>query len=177
MVPLPPPVRPNITEEIAITYNLGGNYNNNNNDPNFGRIMHTFVDPTGCHVLLSARNGEAYYVHSTSKSVQKLSGFGPSADGSYSDFTPGLTLNETSTSSSAAAGGDDKVLQTGLTPGLDVLVIGVRKVAPNVSSLARRLGSYTNMHCSVPMLRLPQEVGKPNHHRLLPRLMPRLVKL
>ena len=124
LVPLPPPVRPNITEEIAITYNLGGNYNNNNNDPNFGRIMHTFVDPTGCHVLLSARNGEAYYVHSTSKSVQKLSGFGPSADGSYSDFTPGLTLNETSTSSSAAGGGDDKVLQTGLTPGSYVTAVG-----------------------------------------------------
>lgn len=93
---------------------------------------------------------------------------------------PGLTLGETSTSSSAAGGdggGDDNVVQTGLTPGLDVIVIGGRKVAPNVSSLARRLGNYTNMHCSVPMLRLPQEVGKPNHHRLLPRLMPRLVKL
>ena len=118
LVPLPPPVRPNITEENAIIYNLGGNYNNN--DPNFGRIMHTFVDPTGCHVLLSARNGEAYYIHSTSKSVQKLRGFGPSSDGSYSDFTPGLTLGETSTSSVAAAGGgggDDKVVQTGLTPG------------------------------------------------------------
>ena len=93
---------------------------------------------------------------------------------------PGLTLGETSTSSSAAGGdggGDDNVVQTGLTPGLDVIVIGGRKVAPNVSSLARRLGNYTNMHCSVPMLRLPQEVGKPNHHCLLPRLMPRLVKL
>ena len=117
-------IQPNITEENAIIYNLGGNYNNN--DPNFGRIMHTFIDPTGCHVLLSARNGEAYYVHSTSKSVQKLSGFGPSADGSYSDFTPGLTLGETSTSSSAAAGsgGDDKVLQTGLTPGSYVTAVG-----------------------------------------------------
>ena len=56
-VPLPPPVRPNITEEIATTYNLGENYNNNNNDPNFAQIMHKFV-------------------------VQKLSGFGPSSDGS-----------------------------------------------------------------------------------------------
>ena len=95
---------------------------------------------------------------------------------------PGLTLGETSTSSSAAGGdggGDDNVVQTGLTPGLDLIVIGGRKVVPNVSSLARRLGNYTNMHCSVPMLQLLlQEVGKPNHHRrLLLRLMPRLVKL
>ena len=44
---------------------------------------------------------------------------------------PGLTLGETSTSSSAAGGdggGDDNVVQTGLTPGLDVIVIGGRKV-------------------------------------------------
>ena len=42
-----------------------------------GDIMHVFVDPTGCHTLLSANNGEAYYLHSSSRVVQKLPGFGP----------------------------------------------------------------------------------------------------
>ena len=42
-----------------------------------GDILHVFVDPTGCHTLLSANNGEAYYLHSSSRMVQKMSGFGP----------------------------------------------------------------------------------------------------
>lgn len=42
-----------------------------------GDIVHVFVDPTGCHTLLSANNGEAYYLHSSSRVVQKLAGFGP----------------------------------------------------------------------------------------------------
>ena len=42
-----------------------------------GDIVHVFVDPTGCHTLLSANNGEAYYLHSSSRAVQKLAGFGP----------------------------------------------------------------------------------------------------
>ena len=42
-----------------------------------GDIVHVFVDPTGCHTLLSSNNGEAYYLHSSSRVVQKLSGFGP----------------------------------------------------------------------------------------------------
>jgi hypothetical protein len=53
-----------------------------------GDIVHVFVDPTACHTLLSANNGEAYYLHSSSRAVQKLSGFGPNdttglARGSY----------------------------------------------------------------------------------------------
>lgn len=42
-----------------------------------GDIVHVFVDPTGCHTLLSAINGEAYYLHSSSRVVHKLAGFGP----------------------------------------------------------------------------------------------------
>lgn len=42
-----------------------------------GDIVHVFVDPTGCHTLLSANNGEAYYLHSSSRVAQKLTGFGP----------------------------------------------------------------------------------------------------
>lgn len=48
-----------------------------------GRIMHVFVDPTGTHTLLSARNGEAYYHHSCSRVIQKLDGFGRNADGTF----------------------------------------------------------------------------------------------
>jgi Pep3/Vps18/deep orange family len=32
------------------------------------RVAHVFVDPTGCHTLLSATNGDAYYIHSSSSS-------------------------------------------------------------------------------------------------------------
>ena len=86
-------------------------------DPNFGRILHTFVDPTGSHVLISTRNGEAYYLHSTSKKVKKLVGFGPNVDGSYSSFIPGLSLGD------VAAGGTGEV-QMGLTPGSYVTSVG-----------------------------------------------------
>jgi hypothetical protein len=40
-------------------------------------INHVFCDPTGCHTVLSANNGELYYLHSSSKSVVALPGFGP----------------------------------------------------------------------------------------------------
>jgi len=82
-----------------------------------------------------------------------LSGFGPSSDGSYSDFTPGLTLGETSTTSVAAAaagggGGGDKVVQTGLTPGSYATAIGwdcdggTEGSAKRILIGTRRLGNY-----------------------------------
>lgn len=117
LVPLPPPVRPTLLSED----NMDAASPRGDNDPQFGRIEHTFVDPTGCHILLSARNGEAYYLHSTSKSVVKLNGFGPSVDGSYSGFRLGLTLAEV-----AVGGGGDAagVVQMGLTPGSYVTAVG-----------------------------------------------------
>ncbi len=48
-----------------------------------GKIMHVFCDPTGTHTLLSARNGEAYYHHSSQKEFVKLNGFGKNADGCW----------------------------------------------------------------------------------------------
>jgi len=39
-------------------------------------ISGVFIDPTGCHVFISSYNGEAYYLHSSSKRVVKLPGFG-----------------------------------------------------------------------------------------------------
>ena len=47
---------------------------------NEGRIKHVLVDPTASHTLISANNGEAYYLHSSgSQRLVKLPGFGPSA--------------------------------------------------------------------------------------------------
>ena len=118
LAPLPPPIRPigladmdatTSTATTTSTHPRGGSgmmgSSTTTNDPDFGRIEHTFVDPTGCHVLLSSRNGELYYLHSTSKNVVKLNGFGPCPDGSYNSsssssssggggFRPGLTLAE-----------------------------------------------------------------------------------
>jgi hypothetical protein len=47
-----------------------------------GRMAHVFVDPTASHTFLSAANGEAYYLHSSSQQkVVKMVGFGRNADG------------------------------------------------------------------------------------------------
>ena len=110
LVPLPPPIRPN---------NNNNSNSSNNTDPNFGQIVHTFVDPTGCHILLSAKNGEAYYLHSTSKKVQKLLGFGPNVDGSYGSFVPGVPLKD-----SSSGGGSGRQVQTGITPGSYITAVG-----------------------------------------------------
>ncbi|KAL3815462.1 hypothetical protein ACHAXA_008512 [Cyclostephanos tholiformis] len=132
LIPLPPPVRPVVNWDAAVESSTasggaisggGGSSSSSNagDDPNFGRIMRTFVDPTGCHVFLSARNGEAYYLHSTSKVVTKLSGFGPGVDGSFSSSRAGATLAE----ATGGGGGDGtSVVQTGLTPGSYVTAVG-----------------------------------------------------
>ena len=93
-MPIPPPVR---VERSS----LGGK-----NRPFASRIAHVFVDPTGCHTLLSARNGELYYLHSSARQVRKLPGFGPNPDG-----TPGC--------SAGLAASDEATgrVQKGLTPG------------------------------------------------------------
>jgi hypothetical protein len=75
------------------------------------RGLYTFFgDPTGCHTVLSARNGELYYLHSASKTIVTLPGFGPAA-------TP------TGHTASSAAASKDTTLQTGLTPGSYVTAI------------------------------------------------------
>lgn len=79
-----------------------------------GRIVHVFVDPTGCHTLLSARNGEAYYIHSSLRLPQKLPGFGKNADGSL----PKELTSISATSIVARRGHDEtRVVQKGLTAG------------------------------------------------------------
>lgn len=89
-----------------------------------GRIVHVFVDPTGCHTLLSARNGEAYYHHSSVRTLQKLVGFGRNPDGSWSKDLNGVaasTLARTSSSSSSST--TTLPVQVGLSSGSYVTAV------------------------------------------------------
>jgi hypothetical protein len=79
-------------------------------DTDDSTILHIFGDPTGCHTVLSAKNGELYYLHSSSKTIVALQGFGPNA-------TP------TGTIASSAATTKDATLQTGLSAGSYVTAI------------------------------------------------------
>jgi hypothetical protein len=80
-----------------------------------GRIEHAFADPTGSHVLLSAQNGEAYYLHSSQKVPVRLPGFGDTAPGGGSALA---SLTHTGVSASAAAleGRPAASVQQGLSP-------------------------------------------------------------
>jgi hypothetical protein len=98
---VPPPVLTNIGQ--------GGG--NSIHDWTHGRIGHIFVDPTASHTLLSAFNGETYYIHSSStvvnnnntafsnthsnqqqllpKIASKLNGFGIVTNDSHISMTAG----------------------------------------------------------------------------------------
>eukprot|EP00934_Nitzschia_sp_Nitz4_P005927 Nitzschia sp. Nitz4//scaffold11_size288233//23736//27629//NITZ4_000731-RA/size288233-snap-gene-0.39-mRNA-1//-1//CDS//3329533945//5917//frame0 len=87
-----------------------------------GRIMRVFCDPTGCHTLLSAKNGEAYYHHSSLRQVQKLAGFGRNADGTWSKELTGVPATaaphtEATNSSSKSSSNKDPLVQMGLSAG------------------------------------------------------------
>ncbi|CAB9513727.1 Vacuolar Protein (Partial), partial [Seminavis robusta] len=96
-----------------------------------GRIQHVFVDPTGCHTIVSANNGEAYYVHSSLRLPQKLPGFGPNADGSLPLTLTGIpatagtkvgTGGSSSTTSNNNNNNNSNV-QQGLSPGSYVTAV------------------------------------------------------
>lgn len=93
ILPIPPPLRGTSSE--------------------MSRIAHIFCDPTGCHTLLSAKNGEAYYLHSSTRKIQKLPGFGPD--------TASAAL--TGISATARKSESMPVIQQGLTPGSFVTTI------------------------------------------------------
>jgi len=84
-----------------------------------GRIVHVFCDPTGCHTLISAKNGEAYYHHSSLRTMQKLAGFGRNADGSWPKELTGLPA----TASSESASNKDPAVQSGLSKGSYVTAV------------------------------------------------------
>jgi Pep3/Vps18/deep orange family len=84
-----------------------------------GRVAHVFVDPTGCHTIVSANNGEAYYFHSSLRLPQKLLGFGPNADGSFSNTLTGIPATASSTKDVSSAGASSNTasnVQQGLSP-------------------------------------------------------------
>ena len=69
---------------------------------NEGRIKHVLVDPTASHTLVSANNGEAYYLHSSgTQRLVKLPGFGPSA-AIYADGSSSSKKKHHSTAASSA---------------------------------------------------------------------------
>lgn len=103
-------------------------------DRDHAKIMHVFVDPTGCHTIISALNGEAYYIHANKRYACKLIGFGAtnrgdsggggsSMGGDWNNaFQPGISCMEASTLSDK-----DKLkvkIQMGLTPGSYITSVG-----------------------------------------------------
>lgn len=91
-----------------------------------GRIRHVFVDPTGCHTIVSAHNGEAYYMHSSLRLPNKLSGFGPSADGSSSTSLTGIaatSIPDKTGGNKSAADATKSNVQQGLTTGSFITAI------------------------------------------------------
>jgi len=122
LIPLPPPVLTGDVNSSVSGVGVGiSNY----------QIAHVFVDPTGCHTLISSMNGEVYYLHSTSKKVCKLAGFGPYADGSSSNSQgggreqqqhPGFSAFEVS--SMEDDGRDQQAIQLGLTSGSYLTAVG-----------------------------------------------------
>lgn len=85
-----------------------------------GRVMHTFVDPTGCHTLISARNGETYYHHSSLRQLQKLAGFGRNADGSWPKDLTGVPASSQASKSKSSSG---PTIQKGLSIGSYVTAV------------------------------------------------------
>jgi hypothetical protein len=158
LVVLPPPIRPTILLSTPTTPTTlaGGGVSRVDDAPdvNYGQIKHVFVDPTGCHTLLSAKNGEAYYIHTSMKVVMKLNGFGPSCSTTTNTATNITTLdnsgnsatsntnNATTTATSSCYGGYKpggtvneaisgvvhgmpcNTVQVGLTPGSYVTAVG-----------------------------------------------------
>ncbi len=133
--PLPPPVipstairKPSSTSASTAKSNLD---HLAQNPLTAGRIMHIFVDPTGCHTILSALNGEAYYIHSLSKNqtVRKLKGFGPNPDGKSSTFS-GIAMNELPTTAGQSSDSNSMYqqkkgnVQMGITDGSYITSIG-----------------------------------------------------
>jgi vacuolar protein sorting-associated protein 18 len=91
------------------------------------KIQHVFLDPTGNHAFFSAKNGDFYYLHSSSKIPTKLMGF----HDSY--YKPGKPLddiipNTTTTNATTHPSTMYNTVQLGLTPHSYVTAIGWNKL-------------------------------------------------
>lgn len=92
-----------------------------------GRVQHVFVDPTGCHTIVSAQNGEAYYLHSSLRLPQKLAGFGPNPDGNLPATLSGIPATSSNHTgmggSSSTTAIKDNNTQQGLSAGSHVTAV------------------------------------------------------
>jgi Pep3/Vps18/deep orange family len=94
------------------------------------KIMHVLVDPTASHVVLSAANGDLYYV--VNKSIVKLAGFGMNPDSvSHITGVPATSV--------AYKSPEEATIQTGLTPGSYVTCIAWDKERGTEGSTKRIL--------------------------------------
>lgn len=97
-----------------------------------GRIKHVLVDPTASHTLVSATNGEAYYLHSSgTQRLIKLPGFGPSSP-LYEASSKKKHVSSTTvggTGSSSAAIGTAGANSAGASAGLHLTGIAATDVA------------------------------------------------
>lgn len=103
------------------------------------RIVHVFCDPTGSHTLLSAANGECYYLHGSGSSVssstsnrqqsataaRKLAGFGPpTATDSFSTARVNLTgVTAVSVAHQSTVAAAQARIQQGLSPDSHVTAV------------------------------------------------------
>ena len=104
-----------------------------------GRVAHIFVDPTASHTFLSAVNGEAYYLHSTSqRMVLKLAGFGRNGDGSVlsKDSLTGVPATAVAHRRDEAS---QSAVQAGLTAGSYVTAVAWDKERGTEGSTKRIL--------------------------------------
>jgi hypothetical protein len=166
LIPLPPPVMPTYhhpksskatSSAVASTSKTPTKMSSHStpllNTSTIGRIMHVFVDPTGCHTIISTQNGEAYYIHTLSKhnTVVKLKGFGPNVDGSSSTVL-GCAVNDLPMINSSSIGsvsnsarkrsGVNDVqpdIQMGITAGSYITSIGWDKKRGNEGSTKKIL--------------------------------------
>jgi len=88
-----------------------------------GKILHVFVDPTASHTLISAANGEAYYIHSSQqKQSIKLAGFGYGVDG-FSPPSKELTGIPASAVAHRRDEASQAAIQSGVTLGTYVTAV------------------------------------------------------
>lgn len=114
-----------------------------------GRIAHVFLDPTGCHCLLSGTNGDLFYSHSSSKAVWKLKGFGLNADGTgnfipgkpWRDISASLPRSGSSADFSVLPSNKDSGVQLGLTPGCYITSVGWNSMGSERATKTILLGS------------------------------------
>lgn len=79
-----------------------------------GKIAHVLVDPTASHILISAYNGEAYYLHASQKTPIKLAGFGDPTLATLTGIPAAAVAPAAGTTAPSTP--QQRTIQLGLTP-------------------------------------------------------------